>query len=150
MRISDWSSDVCSSDLVAKGQRLALEDVAWLRTEAEYCWTDELQKAWHGLEAQALTEAWDRTGDAWNAVNASGHWRKAGDAERALSLTEKALARTSLPSKLRSALATTRGGAMRDLHQLEEAEALGRQAQDRKSTRLNSSHYCASRKPTSA
>src|SRR3546814_2534298 len=68
---------------VAKGQRLALEDVAWLRTEAEYCWTDELQKAWHGLEAQALTEAWDRTGDAWNAVNASGHWRKAGDAERA-------------------------------------------------------------------
>src|SRR3546814_7046881 len=43
-------------------------------------------------------------------------------------MTEKALARTSLPSKLRSALATTRGGAMRDLHQLEEAEALGRQA----------------------
>src|SRR3546814_470695 len=101
---------------VAKGQRLALEDVAWLRTEAEYCWTDELQKAWHGLEAQALTEAWDRTGDAWNAVNASGHWRKAGDAERALSLTEKALARTSLPSKLRSALATTRGGEIGRAH----------------------------------
>ncbi len=113
---------------VEKGQRLRTEDVAWLRAEAEYCWTDELQKAWHCLEAQALTEAWERTGDAWNAVNASGHWRKAGDAERALSLTEKALARTSLPSKLRSALATTRGGAMRDLHQLEEAEALGRQA----------------------
>ena len=113
---------------VAKGQRLALEDVAWLRTEAEYCWTDELQKAWHGLEAQALTEAWDRTGDAWYAVNASGHWRKAGQAERALSLTEQALARTSLSPKLQSALSTTRGGAMRDLRRLEEAEALGRQA----------------------
>lgn len=113
---------------VEKGQRVRTEDVAWLRAEAEYCWTDELQKAWHRLEAQALTEAWERTGDAWNAVNASGHWRKAGDAERALSLTEKALARTSLPSKLQSALATTRGGAMRDLHRLEEAEAFGRQA----------------------
>ena len=112
---------------VANGQRLKVEDLAWLKTEAEYCWTDELQKAWHRLEAQALTEAWERTGDAWNAVNASGHWRKAGDAERALSLTQKALARTSLPSKLQSALSTTRGGAMRDLHRLEEAEALGRQ-----------------------
>jgi Flp pilus assembly protein TadD len=113
---------------VEKGQRLRTEDVAWLRAEAEYCWTDELQKAWHRLEAQALTEAWDRTGDAWNAVNASGHWRKAGEAERALSLTEKALARASLSPKLQSALSTTRGGAMRDLRRLEEAEALGRQA----------------------
>ena len=113
---------------VAKGQRLALEDVAWLRTEAEYCWTDELQTAWHGLEAQALTEAWDRTGDAWNAVNASGHWRKAGEAERALSLTGKAMERASLSPKLQSALSTTRGGAMRDLRRLEEAEVLGRQA----------------------
>lgn len=113
---------------VEKGQRLRTEDVAWLRAEAEYCWTDELQKAWHRLEAQALTEAWERTGDAWNAVNASGHWRKAGDAERALSLTEKALAQTSLSPKLQSALSTTRGGAMRDLRRLEGAEALGRQA----------------------
>ena len=113
---------------VEKGQRLRTEDVAWLRAEAEYCWTDELQKAWHRLEAQALTEAWERTGGAWNAVNASGHWRKAGDAERALSLTEKALAQTSLSPKLQSALSTTRGGAMRDLRRLDEAEALGRQA----------------------
>lgn len=34
---------------VEKGQRLRTEDVAWLRAEAEYCWTDELQKAWHRL-----------------------------------------------------------------------------------------------------
>ncbi|MDF8335904.1 hypothetical protein [Novosphingobium cyanobacteriorum] len=113
---------------VANGQRLKVGDLAWLKTEAEYCWTDELQKAWHRLEAQALTEAWERTGDAWNAVNASGHWRKAGEAERALSLTGKAMERTSLSPKLQSALSTTRGGAMRDLRRLEEAEALGRQA----------------------
>ena len=113
---------------VATGKRLRSEDIAWLRTEAEYCWTDELQKAWHGLEAQALTEAWERTGDAWNAVNASGHWRKAGEPEQATSLTEKAMAQTCLTPKLQSAFATTRGGAMRDLRLLQEAESLGRQA----------------------
>tara|TARA_R110000782_G_scaffold270471_1_gene371501 strand:+ start:6069 stop:7214 length:1146 start_codon:yes stop_codon:yes gene_type:complete len=115
---------------VANGQRLKVEDLVWLKTEAEYCWTDELQRAWHALEAAALTEAWESSGDPWNAVNASGHWRKAGEPERALRLTEAALARIGPSPKLRSALATTRGGAMRDLRRLDEAKALASEAHE--------------------
>jgi len=107
---------------VANGQRLKVDDLAWLKTEADYCWTDELQRAWHALEAAALTKAWESSGDTWNAVNASGHWRKAGEPERALRLTDAALAKVGSNPKIRSALATTRGGAMRDLRRLDEAK----------------------------
>lgn len=121
---------------VANGQRLDVEDLAWLKTEADYCWTDELQRAWHGLEAAALTKAWESSGDPWNVVNASGHWRKAGEPERALRLTEAALAKVGANRKLRSALATTRGGAMRDLRRFDEAKALASEAHE-----LTSSDY---------
>lgn len=121
---------------VANGQRLKVDDLAWLKTEADYCWTDELQRAWHALEAAALTKAWESSGDPWNAVNASGHWRKAGEPERALRLTDAALERVGPNSKLRSALATTRGGAMRDLRRLDEAKALASEAHQ-----LTSSDY---------
>lgn len=116
---------------VSNGQRLRIEDLAWLKTEADYCWTDELQKAWHALEAAALTKAWESRGDPWDAVNASGHWRKAGEPERALGLTEAALVRGGSTPKLRSALATTRGGAMRDLRRLDEAKSLACEAHER-------------------
>lgn len=121
---------------VANRQRLKVEDVAWLKIEADYCWTDELQRAWHALEAAALTQAWESSGDPWNVVNASGHWRKAGEPEQALRLTEAALARCGSNSKLMSALATTRGGAMRDLRRLDEAKALASEAHE-----LTSSDY---------
>lgn len=121
---------------VANGQRLKVEDLAWLKTEADYCWTAELQRAWHALEAAALTKAWESSGDPWNAVNASGHWRKAGEPERALRLTDAALAKVGSNPKLRSALATTRGGAMRDLRRLDEAKALASEAHQ-----LTSSDY---------
>lgn len=121
---------------VANGQRLKVDDLAWLKTEADYCWTDELQRAWHALEAAALTKAWESSGDPWNAVNASGHWRKAGEPERALRLTEAALAKVGSNPKIRSALATTRGGAMRDLRRLDEANALASEAHQ-----LTSSDY---------
>lgn len=121
---------------VANGQRLKVDELAWLKTEADYCWTDELQRAWHALEAAALTKAWESSGDPWNAVNASGHWRKAGGPERALRLTDAALAKVGSNPKIRSALATTRGGAMRDLRRLDEAKALASEAHE-----LTSSDY---------
>ena len=121
---------------VANGQRLKVDDLAWLKTEADYCWTDELQRAWHALEAAALTKAWESSGDTWNAVNASGHWRKAGEPERALRLTDAALAKVGSNPKIRSALATTRGGSMRDLRRLDEAKALASEAHQ-----LTSSDY---------
>ena len=113
---------------VANRQRLKAEDVAWLKTEADYCWTDALQKAFCALEAEALTKAWETRGDPWDAVNASAHWRKAAKPEQALRLTEAARAQIGPNRKLGSALATTRGGAMRDLRRLDDAKALAHDA----------------------
>lgn len=113
---------------VANRQRLKAEDVAWLKTEADYCWTDSLQKAFNALEAEAFTKAWKTSGDPWDAVNASAHWRKADEPEQALRLTEAARAQIGPNPKLHSALATTRGGAMRDLRRLDDAKALANDA----------------------
>lgn len=113
---------------VSDRKRLKSEDVAWLSTEASYCWTDALQQTWHQLEAEALTKAWENNGDPWDAVNASGHWRKAGKAGMALAITEAALSKAGTSPKIKSALATTRGGAMRDVRRLTDAKALGTDA----------------------
>lgn len=114
---------------LAIGRRLKPEDVLWLQTGADDCWTDEVAAAWHLVEAEVLTAAWRETGHPWDAVNASRHWRKGGHPESAISLTEEALATnaTSGP-KIRSALATTRGAALRAVGHLAEAKALGEQA----------------------
>ena len=115
---------------IAAGKRLQAEDVAWLSTTASNCWTDALRQAWHHLEAAALTEKWEETGDAWAAVNASNHWRKAGRPETALEMTGQAVSMTGLNPKLKSALSTTRGGAMRDVGLLTDAKAQGLEAHD--------------------
>ena len=115
---------------VASGNRLAPEDVAWLSTEAVGCWSDALQQAWHRLEAEALTKAWEESGDPWDAVNASAHWRKADEPQRALDVTGAALAKAGRSPKPRSALSTTRGGAMRDAGRLTEARTLGLEAHE--------------------
>ncbi|MCB1400155.1 MAG: hypothetical protein KDJ82_09945 [Rhodobacteraceae bacterium] len=110
---------------VAAEKRIQPEDVAWLSTEAPDCWTEKLQQAWHRVEALALSEEWERTSDVWAAVNASGHWRKADQPGKALELTGAALAISGLAGKPKSALSTTRGGAMRDVGRLAEAKKLG-------------------------
>lgn len=115
---------------VASGNRLTPEDVVWLSTEAADCWTDALKKAWHRLEAEALTKAWEESGDLWNAVNASAHWRKADKPERALAVTAAAISKAGRSPKPRSALLTTRGGAIRDAGRLTEARTLGLEAHE--------------------
>lgn len=114
---------------VDDGQRLSAEEVAWLSTDAEECWSPELRQAYHRLEAEALTAEWHQTGNPWAAVTASGHWRKAEEPLEALKITEAATTKGHLAAKVRSALCTTRGGAMRDLRRLPEALALGQEAQ---------------------
>jgi len=110
-------------------QRLRPEDVIWLQTEANDYWTDAVAAAWHLIEAEALTEVWRVTGDPWAAVNASSRWRKCSQPEASLRLTEEAMASAAASAaKVRSALATTRGGALRDLDRQAEAKALGEQA----------------------
>lgn len=110
---------------ISSGQRLQPDEVVWLKTEADDCWTDQLAKEWHTLEAEALSALWRIGHDPWDAINGSSHWRKAGKPEAALSLTAEALARKGLVPKIHSALETTRGGALRDMRRLDEAKAMG-------------------------
>jgi hypothetical protein len=112
------------------GKRMEPEDIAWLMTESVDCWTDEIQETYHRLEAEALAEEWRRNGDLWAAVNASGHWRKADKPLESLKITDEGLKRNGSAPKIRSALCTTRGGAMRDLGRLAEAEVMGRDTHD--------------------
>lgn len=113
---------------IAGRERLRPEDVAWISTEASYCWTDALQRAWHEIEAEAMAKEWATSGDPWSAVNASGHWRKAGKPDMALAITEGALQKAGPDPKPRSALLTTRGGAMRDVGRLSDAKIHGIEA----------------------
>jgi hypothetical protein len=114
---------------LAKGQRLPLEEVAWLQTEAEDCWTPAVAAAWHLTEAEYLSGEYRSTADPWGAINASSHWRKGGRPEAAVALTEDALAANTRSSpKVRSALLTTRGAALRAINRHTEARVSGEQA----------------------
>lgn len=114
---------------LAEGKRLQPENVVWLRAETGGYWTDEVAVAWHLVEAEVLTAAWRKMRHPWDAVNASSHWRKGGQPESAISLTEEALAAnaTSAP-RVRSALSTTRGAALRAVNRHAEAKTLGEEA----------------------
>ncbi len=110
------------------GNRLSDEDILWLTTEGKDYYTEILQEAFHEREAEFYTAEYKRTSDPWNAVNASGHYRKCNQARKAHDLL------TSIPDerrkapKLNSAICTTHGGVMRDLNRLDEALKLGDQA----------------------
>ena len=75
-----------------------------------------------------MVSEFKRTGDPWQAVNASKHFRKCGQpgqAEKMLGGIDVSCIRDT---KLKSALYTTRGGVKRDLGDLAAAFELGGQA----------------------
>src|SRR3546814_9573641 len=109
MRISDWSSDVCSSDL------LGPDDAAIL----------EYDPAGAGYAAVQLTEWLYRSRD-YHRIQSS------------LTAAQSAIDRDG---RIRLVIARRDPGVW---------NWLDTGGQDRKSTRLNSSHYCASRMPSSA
>lgn len=117
---------------VDSGNRLAENDVVWLKTEAEEYFTDELQAAYHLREAEFYAGEYRRTQGPWNAVNASSHYRKCSRPKAALELLDSAPADHPKDSKLKSALCTTRGGVMRDMGHLDEARQLGERGHELK------------------
>jgi tetratricopeptide (TPR) repeat protein len=112
--------------LDARG-RLTEDDVVWLNTEAKEHFTDALRDAFHLIEANFFASEYERTQDPWNAVNASGHYRKCGQSTAAIELLDTVPLHQLEGPKIQSAVCTTRGGAMRDLGQLDEARKLGEQ-----------------------
>jgi hypothetical protein len=107
--------------LIDAGKRLPQDELVWLGTEAKEFFTKPIREAYHLLEAEFHADRYRSSGDPWNVINASAHYRKCRRAETALELIES-LARDRLKQpKLRSAVLTTHGGVMRDLNRRPEA-----------------------------
>src|SRR3546814_1403850 len=124
MRISDWSSDVCSSDLSGLTAGIAFEQLARLFIGPGL--GDER------FGAEIVCVGHDASGcGAWRAKSQMLKWR---------GLDSAAPARSPTRPPNRVFYGWPGGGAGR--HRLGN--------RDRKSTRLNSSHLCATRRPYSA
>src|SRR3546814_1848713 len=123
MRISDWSSDVCSSDLIALNISRNKKIVRRSSVKAElraFEYELELYRK-HGLDAEQpetyalLVQVLRRLRNAANTVERmAGHMRRPATAESVDALLEKSLSRFLTRQELRFGI-------------------------DRKSTRLNSS-----------
>ena len=83
--------------------------------------------AFYRLEALFFEQEYQRTGNQWNLPNASSYWRKADRPKQALKLTENLNLEKIKENKLKSAILTTRGGAFRDIDELDKAEKCARQ-----------------------
>src|SRR3546814_9549810 len=122
MRISDWSSDVCSSDL-AGGTKVEIEETGggWYAITAP--WLDDAEKV-QGRDAAETRQ---------REIHAAGE----PDNYKGVTLT----------AGENGWYVITRDGSETELKVHGEEQA--RADADRKSTRLNSSHQCASRLPSS-
>ena len=111
-----------------KKERIEPKEVVWLRENRLLYPDHKIFIAYHTIEATFGEQEYKRTGNKWNLVNASSHWRKADKPQRALEVTEKLDIDKIKEDKLKSAIMTTRGGAFRDLAQLKDAENCARKA----------------------
>lgn len=104
------------------GNRLNDDEVVWLETEDLLERESKVYIAHHTVEAQFYENEFQRTKDHWKLASASAHWRKAEKPKWALKQTDELDFKKIKPAKLRAALLTTRGGALRDIDHLDEAE----------------------------
>ncbi|OQW86846.1 MAG: hypothetical protein BWK78_09655 [Thiotrichaceae bacterium IS1] len=116
-----------SRKLLDDGKRLDAIEVAWLQHD-EFKDKSLLLKRYHEIEALFYENEYNGTGNKWNLANASSHWRKAEKPKSALAVTDKLNFAKIKEDKLKSALLTTRGGAFRDLGDLDQAESCAMQA----------------------
>ena len=110
------------------GNRVSENDALWLTTEGKDYYSVTLQSAFHEREAEYFANEYRRTSDPWNAINASAEYRKCKQASKANDLLASIPSARLTTPKLKSAVATTHGGAMRDLRRLDDALRHGNQA----------------------
>jgi hypothetical protein len=111
-----------------EGNRFTDDDVVWLTTVGKAYYSETLRLQFHAHEAEFHSTEYKRTGDPWSAVNASSHYRKSKQAKHAHALLITIPAEQQKTSKLKSAIRTTHGGALRDMQRWDEAIALGTEA----------------------
>lgn len=113
-------------------ERLSDDNVVWLEGE-KWCrpnyqdrvfnWKNKIFLTHHTNEALLYEAEFQRTKNQRNRVEASSHWRKADQPQRALEQTSNlSLIQSLKDNDLKAALLTTRGGALRDLDQLDDSE----------------------------
>ncbi|MCQ4277760.1 hypothetical protein NA643_01545 [Pseudomonas stutzeri] len=112
------------------GNRLTDDDFVWLNTEGQVHFTEKLRKTHYLREAEFCGNEYRRTQDPWNAINASGHYRKCNQPESALELLASVPTNRLRHPKVHSAICTTQGGVMRDLGRRDEAYKLGKQGHE--------------------
>lgn len=110
------------------GNRLTEDDAIWLNTKGRDYFSGRLYTVFHESEAEFFASEYQRTNDPWMAVNASGHYRKCDKSNQANELVRSIFVARQKSPKLKSALLTTHGGAMRDLGYCDEALSFGNQA----------------------
>ena len=153
--VSEYKDQLPSCPLYAilqklqKGERLEEIDVAWLqenkveesqppysyysyygeqRSQGRKLFNGKIRITYHKIEATFYEQEYDRTSNKWKLVNASSHGRKAEEPRSALKVTENLNFNTIKENKLKSALLTTRGGAFRDIHKLDDVEKCAKKA----------------------
>lgn len=85
----------------------------------------ELLEEKHLFDTLAIyyQKRYERMHEPWDLVKASKYWRDGDQPDKSLQVTEDLLNNHNpLYGKIRAAVFTTRGGAFRDLHRLEDAE----------------------------
>ncbi|MEK8017705.1 MAG: hypothetical protein VSS75_012605 [Candidatus Parabeggiatoa sp.] len=111
-----------------KGKRLVPEEAAWLHAEKLLYPEQNIFTTYHKNEASFYEQEYKRSDNKWNLANASSHWRKAGEPEQALKQTDTLKFKQIKDKRLKSALLTTKGGALRDMRALDQAEQCALQA----------------------
>ena len=93
---------------------LTEEDAKWLKVNGHY----SALAVWY-------ENNFNTSKDGWDLVRASQNWREANSAERAIRATDGF---ASKDNKLKAAVLTTRGGALRDMGDTVDAEACAQQS----------------------
>jgi len=108
--------------------RLTESDIVWLTTQDEEYFTPELREIYHKREAIFHENKSKKGKNAWSAVNASSHYRKCDLPKRSLSLLNQITFSKIRNKHLKSAICTTKGGAMRDMGEFNQALKLATEA----------------------
>src|SRR3546814_9330810 len=142
MRISDWSSDVCSSDLLGMRREsenhVTAEELHLIVAEAQSAGViDESERAM----ISSVMRLADRPVRGLMTPRTDVDWLDVDADEEEIRARLVETPHTRLPVAEGSVDAIVGVVQARDL--------VGVLLEDRKSTRLNSSHYCASRMPSS-
>ena len=95
-------------------ENLENNEISWLK-----------QKKLYGTIAIYFQGIYEFTNNLWDLVQASRYWRDEGKPNRALEITNNI---TTSDTKLKSAILTTRGAALKDIGHLNKAESLAQEA----------------------